>query len=95
MKTDLSPTEAQYKVLEAWHSDSRALIAAGKVQRWEVVKWAVTANVALAAVGANANFAHARGQLFGFAVLMTLIGAALGGHTNYPTPPRPGTHGPI
>jgi hypothetical protein len=33
--------------------DRRALIAAGKVQRWEVTKWVVTVNFALAAASAS------------------------------------------
>jgi hypothetical protein len=35
--------------------DRRALIASGKVQRWEVVKWAVTVNVALGAASATVD----------------------------------------
>jgi hypothetical protein len=30
--------------------DTRKLIAAGKVQRWDVVKWAVSVNIGLATV---------------------------------------------
>jgi hypothetical protein len=30
-------------------SDTRELIAAGKVQRWDVLKWTVTVNIGLAA----------------------------------------------
>jgi hypothetical protein len=34
--------------------ESRKLIAAGKIQRWDVVKWSVTVNIALAVVAAAA-----------------------------------------
>ena len=33
--------------------DCRRLIAAGKIQRWDAVKWGVTVNLALAAVSAS------------------------------------------
>jgi hypothetical protein len=38
--------------------DHRRLIAAGKTQRWDIVKWAVTVNIALA--GASVTL-HAKG----------------------------------
>jgi hypothetical protein len=34
-------------------SDTRELIAAGKVQRWDVLKWTVTVNIGLAAAAAT------------------------------------------
>ena len=34
-------------------SDTRELIAAGKVQRWDVLKWTVTVNIGLAAAAAS------------------------------------------
>ena len=38
----------ELKVIYSALEDCRRLIAAGKVQRWDVVKWGVTVNVALA-----------------------------------------------
>lgn len=38
----------QLDVVLRLFDDYRALIAAGKIQRWEVTKWAVTANISLA-----------------------------------------------
>jgi len=40
--------------------DYRRLIAAGKTHRWDVVKWAVTINVALA--GASITLKHQQGR---------------------------------
>jgi hypothetical protein len=42
----MSPQEFQFA--SAALEDNRKLIAAGKLQRWDVIKWAVTVNVALA-----------------------------------------------
>ena len=40
--------------------DHRRLIAAGKTQRWDIVKWAVTVNIALA--GASVTLKHQDGK---------------------------------
>ena len=40
--------EHEFHVACAILDDDRKLIAAGKSQRWDVIKWAVTVNVALA-----------------------------------------------
>ncbi len=42
----MSPEEFQFAT--AAPEDNRKLIAAGKLQKWDVIKWAVTVNVALA-----------------------------------------------
>jgi hypothetical protein len=42
----MSPEEFQFAT--AALEDIRKLIAAGKLQKWDVIKWAVTVNVALA-----------------------------------------------
>ena len=38
----------EFKVASAVLDDGRKIIAAGKAQRWDVIKWAVTINIALA-----------------------------------------------
>jgi hypothetical protein len=60
--------------------DDRSLIAAGKTQRWEVLKWAVTVNVAIAALLS----AHrgAGGALVFLAFFIAAIGIALIQHYN-------------
>src|SRR5262249_32659896 len=40
--------QKELQVISSALDDCRRLIAAGKVQRWDVVKWGVTVNVALA-----------------------------------------------
>ncbi|SRR6266480_2407886 len=42
----MSPDE--FKVASASLDDNRKIIAQGKVQRWEVLKWAVALNIGLA-----------------------------------------------
>jgi hypothetical protein len=44
----MSITREELDVVLRLFDDKRALIAAGKIQRWEVTKWAITLNVALA-----------------------------------------------
>jgi hypothetical protein len=60
--------------------DRRALIAAGKVQRWEVTKWAVTANVALAAASAATGEFHV--MFFALAVFIAATACLLLWHYN-------------
>jgi hypothetical protein len=52
--------------------DHRRVIAAGKAHRWDIVKWAVTLNVALA--GASITLKHQQGR----DVQMLFTGLALG-----------------
>jgi hypothetical protein len=61
--------------------DRRALIAAGKLQRWEVVKWAVTANFALGAVSAGIQ-KGLHGLFFVFSVGIAIIAIVLLWHYN-------------
>jgi hypothetical protein len=44
----MTKDDEELKVIYSALDDCRRLIAAGKVQRWDVVKWGVTVNVALA-----------------------------------------------
>jgi hypothetical protein len=62
--------------------DERRLIAALKLQRWDVVKWAVTVNMALCAaaiaVSASEHFTKAASMhLFWLAGIVTVIGEML------------------
>lgn len=50
-------------------------MAAGKVQRWEVTKWAVTANVALAAASAATGEFHV--MFFALAVFIAATACLL------------------
>ena len=64
--------EEELKIIYSALDDCRRLIAAGKVQRWDVVKWGVTVNVALATAAAAIKFKGAF-NLFGLAVPFSLI----------------------
>ena len=70
----------ELNVVLHFSDDARNLIAAGKIQRWEVVKWSVTVNVALAATSG----ASGKGQflIFCVAVAITVFGLVLLFHYN-------------
>jgi len=57
--------------------DHRRLIAAGKTQRWDIVKWAVTVNIALA--GASVTLKHQDGNATWLFLSLTLGVVALCG----------------
>ena len=72
-------TPEDFKIACLYLEGSQRVVAAGKVQRWEVVKWAVTANFALA----TASVALRTGGLFFlFSVLVAMAGGALVYHYN-------------
>jgi hypothetical protein len=48
-------TPEEFKFACSSLDDNRKLIAAGKSQRWEVIKWAVALNVGLATVSIAIN----------------------------------------
>jgi hypothetical protein len=60
--------------------DQQRLIAAGKVQRWDVVKWTTAVNLALAT--ASVGIGTGGGLFFLFAVLVAAAGGALVYHYN-------------
>jgi len=60
--------------------DRRNLLAAGKIQRWELVKWAVTANVALGA--ASGSIREMQGMFLAYAVLIAVMALILLWHYN-------------
>jgi hypothetical protein len=55
--------------------DTRRLIAAGKVQRWEAVKWAVTVNFALATASIALMKEQHAGWFLALAIFVALLGA--------------------
>ena len=66
--------------------DYRAVIAAGKVQRWDVVKWAVTLNLAFATVSViwdqkTPGLFAPRTIFFALASAVMVAAVALGPHT--------------
>jgi hypothetical protein len=75
--------EEERKVIYSALDDCRRLIAAGKVQRWDVVKWGVTVNVALATAAAliKSNVAFSS-ILFAIAVLVAIVSWQLVSHYN-------------
>ena len=55
--------------------DQQKLIAAGKVQRWDVVKWTITVNLALATASAGIGKPGTGVIIFFFTVLVAASGA--------------------
>ena len=53
--------------------DVRRLVAAGKTQRWDIVKWAVTINMALAAASVAVKQQHVSAAFFFLAVGVVVI----------------------
>jgi hypothetical protein len=75
--------EHEFHVACAILDDQRKLIAAGKSQRWDVIKWAVTINVALATASiALQEHDKAAKWLFGLAVIVAAIACGLMLHYN-------------
>jgi hypothetical protein len=71
-------TEHNFNFASAVLEDSRRLIAAGKIQRWDTAKWAVTINVAIAAASIALKEQHATGRwaFFLLASLVAIVGIA-------------------
>ena len=79
----MTKNEEELKVIYSALDDQRRLIAAGKVQRWDVVKWGVTVNVALATAAAVTKFNVAFSSIsFALAVLVAFVGWQLVSHYN-------------
>ena len=70
--------DREFQVTTSALDDCRRLIAAGKVQRWDVVKWGVTVNTALATFAASAHSIAP----FLFALAVALAGQLLVWHYN-------------
>jgi hypothetical protein len=69
---DKTDSDKELQIIFSALDDQRRLIAAGKVQRWDVVKWGVTVNVALATAAAAIPFKGAL-DVCGLAVPFSLI----------------------
>lgn len=70
--------EHDFQCASAMLDDQRKLIAAGKLQRWDVVKWAVTVNIALAAASIGFQDSASAGmQLFVLAAIVAVIGLGM------------------
>jgi len=64
-----------FEVARLFLLESHALIAASRLQRWDVTKWGVTVNLALAT--ASASVTSSRGLLTFFCLLVALLGIGL------------------
>jgi hypothetical protein len=80
-KSDMTDKELQ--VIFSALDDCRRLIAAGKVQRWDVIKWGVAVNVGLATAAAAIPFKGASSFIpFGLGVLVAIMSWLLMSHYN-------------
>jgi hypothetical protein len=77
----VSANDKEFHVIVSALEDCRRLIAAGKVQRWEVVKWGVAVNVALA-TAAGVPVLGRSFSLFWLAVAVSIASVLLVGHYN-------------
>jgi hypothetical protein len=68
-------TSEEITTLLRYFDDARSLIAAGKIQRWEVVKWTVASNVALGAAAAAVKSFYL--EFLIFAALIVVIALVL------------------
>jgi hypothetical protein len=68
------PNQNEFAVALSALEDNRNMIAAGKVQRWDVVKWAVTVDLALSAAAITLR---ANNRAFFVVATMTSIAAWL------------------
>jgi hypothetical protein len=75
-------TPEDFKIACVSLEDCNRLIAAGKIQRWDVVKWVVTTNLALATVSVALREAHVGYLFFVFSVLVAAAGGYLVYHLN-------------
>ena len=74
-------SDKEFQVIVSALDDCRRLIAAGKAQRWEVVKWGVAVNIALATAAAAPALGH-NFSLFWLAVAVSIASVLLVGHYN-------------
>jgi hypothetical protein len=75
-------TSNEFTMAQLLLQDHLRINAAGKVQRWDVVKWVITANLALAAVSVSLHDPKSSKLLMYFSVLILAIGIALVLHYN-------------
>src|SRR5580693_7179020 len=75
-------TPEDFQIACLYLQDCQRLIAAGKVQRWDVVKWAVVTNLALATASVGLRPMHAGSLFFIFSLLVAVAGGGLVYHYN-------------
>jgi hypothetical protein len=73
-----SAEEREFQVAFSGIDDCRKLIAAGKIQRWDVVKWAVTVELALSAAAITFHKPKAETSYCAFFALSLLTSIAAG-----------------
>ena len=71
----MTPTDFQFACVLL--ADRQRLIAAGKLQRWDVVKWTMTINVALAAAALGFKAKYAGYELSVLAAIVAAVGWVL------------------
>lgn len=79
---DMNDKDKAFQVIASAHDDCRRQIAAGKVQRWEVVKWGVAVNVGLATAAAALGRNIPLHVILLLAVAVAIASLLLLGHYN-------------
>jgi hypothetical protein len=74
--------DQDFQIASLLLQDQQKLIAAGKVQRWDVVKWTTAFNLALAAASASIGKPGAGVIIFFFTVAVAVAGGYLVSHYN-------------
>jgi hypothetical protein len=74
--------DQDFQIASLLLQDQQRLIAAGKVQRWDVVKWTIAVNLALATASVSIRTDGAGIIIVVFTVLVALGGGALVYHYN-------------
>jgi hypothetical protein len=72
-QTSQRPSEEGLRIMMSRLDDDRRLIAAGKVQRWEIFKWTVALNLGLAAAFAYKE--NAREPLWPYLIFAAVVTA--------------------
>lgn len=70
-------TPDEFKFACSILDDNRKLIAEGKRQRWEVIKWAVALNIGLATAAVAIDRRAAGWMMLAFSIVVTAIGWGL------------------
>jgi hypothetical protein len=68
-------THEEFEIARLFVLENHSLIAAGRLQRWDVAKWGVTVNLALAT--ASSSLRDSRGLFCFFCLLVAVLGAGL------------------
>jgi hypothetical protein len=76
-------TDQGFNYISGTLEDCRKLVATAKVQRWEVLKWAVVLNVAVAGAASVPNVKLSAGAVALVSALVVSVGLTLIVHFNY------------